>query len=381
MMLVSAIGGQYLWVDRICIIQDDEADKARQIPMMDKIYASTCLTIIAASGSGARDGLAGCISRPRRLKQDSVNVSEDLTLLVVPQVGETGYRICTWRTRAWTLQEKVCSRRTVTFTDDLMFWSCCEQDWFENLSFEHIPDFICNAKLTNMALAGYYEPYEARVQRKNGEAYKVPFPSWSWLGWQGRGSLATQESLGIDPELNFFRLDLQGHVRHLLPYSKESSAMKVDMSKVSASTSALWKGKEGVTLGTNLQSRNEPFRDSGRILFWTSHARLCLRKGTRRYSSAYEVQEWQILSAAGEKVGHLKTSDVPEVREDELFSFIVVSRAYIEYKAVIALSELNLLLVSWNDREAYLASRICAAIVEEKAWVKADREWVLVTLQ
>jgi hypothetical protein len=67
MKLVFELGGKYLWVDRLCILQDDENEKARQIPCMDSIYSLAELTIIAASGSDAHDGVAG-LSVPRSVE-------------------------------------------------------------------------------------------------------------------------------------------------------------------------------------------------------------------------------------------------------------------------------------------------------------------------
>jgi hypothetical protein len=53
MEVTRCIGYQYLWVDSLCIIQDDQQDQDLQISMMDEIYRNATLTI--AAGSGLRE--------------------------------------------------------------------------------------------------------------------------------------------------------------------------------------------------------------------------------------------------------------------------------------------------------------------------------------
>jgi len=48
--VTSAIGYKYLWVDSLCIVQDDEKDRHNQINMMDEIYSNAALTLAAGSG-------------------------------------------------------------------------------------------------------------------------------------------------------------------------------------------------------------------------------------------------------------------------------------------------------------------------------------------
>lgn len=61
--LTEGIGFQYLWVDALCIVQDEDESKRLLISNMDAIYGHAALTIIAASGTNADAGLGGVKSR------------------------------------------------------------------------------------------------------------------------------------------------------------------------------------------------------------------------------------------------------------------------------------------------------------------------------
>ena len=67
---------RYLWVDALCIVQDDEQMKYDQINNMASIFANSCITIIAAEGEDANHGLRGLrgISKPRMLEQEVVRL-------------------------------------------------------------------------------------------------------------------------------------------------------------------------------------------------------------------------------------------------------------------------------------------------------------------
>ena len=53
------IGIKYLWVDSLCLVQDDEKEMEQGIKAMDLIYSHSTLNIIAASGFDAGSGLPG----------------------------------------------------------------------------------------------------------------------------------------------------------------------------------------------------------------------------------------------------------------------------------------------------------------------------------
>lgn len=56
-LLLSRLGFKYLWIDSLCIIQDDEADWQRESAQMASIYAKAALTIAA---SASQDSQGGC---------------------------------------------------------------------------------------------------------------------------------------------------------------------------------------------------------------------------------------------------------------------------------------------------------------------------------
>jgi hypothetical protein len=63
MAVVRKLGIRYLWVDALCIIQDDPQDKAKEIHRMDSIYEGSTFTLVAASGSHADAGLSAVSRR------------------------------------------------------------------------------------------------------------------------------------------------------------------------------------------------------------------------------------------------------------------------------------------------------------------------------
>ncbi|TRX90243.1 hypothetical protein FHL15_008788 [Xylaria flabelliformis] len=66
--LYCSLDERYLWIDRLCIIQDDEITKPVQINAMDAIYRSANFTTVGALNTRDDIGLPGCAGRLRHLK-------------------------------------------------------------------------------------------------------------------------------------------------------------------------------------------------------------------------------------------------------------------------------------------------------------------------
>ncbi|KAF2267710.1 HET-domain-containing protein [Lojkania enalia] len=121
--VTKEMGLRWLWVDRLCINQEDQVEKDYLISRMTTIYSEAAFTIVAAAGSGADCGLPGVRSTPRKLQPkyelDSSNIL--ISTLLDPRL-----EICNsvWSTRGWTYQEGILSNRRLVFTDHQAYWEC-----------------------------------------------------------------------------------------------------------------------------------------------------------------------------------------------------------------------------------------------------------------
>jgi Heterokaryon incompatibility protein (HET) len=130
MKVARKIGLQYLWVDALCIKQDDDVEKETQIAQMDKIYANAIVTIVAADGRDANAPLKG-VSTKRHVDQVVSEVRQNVNVLIpVP----TSKSLEPWESRAWTLQEKLLSNRLIVFSGGYMIWHCRKVVHFEDMT-------------------------------------------------------------------------------------------------------------------------------------------------------------------------------------------------------------------------------------------------------
>ena len=98
--VTKALGLKYLWVDSLCIQQDDLYTKEILIANMDTIYGNANITLVAATGNNANSGLSGWSSKVGRM-QHCVDLGEDIRLGVLPYYQRELLH-CDHVTRAWT---------------------------------------------------------------------------------------------------------------------------------------------------------------------------------------------------------------------------------------------------------------------------------------
>lgn len=107
------LGQKYLWVDQICINQDDPADKANQIASMAAIYSSASVVIIAAYGESVRSGISGMHLVREKLQARASFL--DFEFVSVPDFNRD-ISSSIWSTRGWTLQEAVLANTKLYFS-------------------------------------------------------------------------------------------------------------------------------------------------------------------------------------------------------------------------------------------------------------------------
>lgn len=130
-VVTRELGLQYLWVDRVCINQSDDAEKAYLISRMDIIYEQADFTIVAAAGSGASHGLPGVRSTLRKPQPKYKLDSGSLLLSMLPDPRYDILQSDYW-TRGWTYQEGILSRRRIVFTQHQVYWECCSMATHES---------------------------------------------------------------------------------------------------------------------------------------------------------------------------------------------------------------------------------------------------------
>jgi hypothetical protein len=128
--LTRTLGIQYIWIDSLCIIQDCDEDKDREMTKMANIYKNAIFTISAARAKSCNDGFLGVQERRAELLHDSIKLPMNCLNGAIGSVLLYSYRAQFPRNdtptdkRAWTYQEQILSRRVVTFFNDAIEWSC-----------------------------------------------------------------------------------------------------------------------------------------------------------------------------------------------------------------------------------------------------------------
>lgn len=126
------LGLDYLWVDRLCIVQDSAEDWAHEAALMCSVYSGATLTLSADGSNSATQGLFQTEQTLSKLDYKTyVDFEGDETPLVLlkrcnhPTLSSRALSMAEpIDQRGWTMQERLMSRRVLHFTSDEMVWEC-----------------------------------------------------------------------------------------------------------------------------------------------------------------------------------------------------------------------------------------------------------------
>ncbi|KAK1251748.1 hypothetical protein MKX07_007227 [Trichoderma sp. CBMAI-0711] len=139
--LAQVLGVKYIWIDALCIIQDDLDDWERESQMMADIFRNSLVTVIPLRAASTDEGF---LERNPNIQvlyhSDEWNVSGSFFVRHMPfsyENAESAIRNgpsfsdrpvslelqnSVWQTRGWTFQEDMFSIRKLYFGELMMYW-------------------------------------------------------------------------------------------------------------------------------------------------------------------------------------------------------------------------------------------------------------------
>ncbi|TRX91111.1 hypothetical protein FHL15_008093 [Xylaria flabelliformis] len=134
---------RYIWIDSLCIVQDDPDDWKREAAKMGDVYLNSYLTIAATRAPNSETGFLG----PRSFTQ---TVKLPGKILGPHNPFTADIYACQRRSfasdvddgplnrRAWVLQERILSPRTLHFTEHQVYWECWQYHQGEDLEYQYL---------------------------------------------------------------------------------------------------------------------------------------------------------------------------------------------------------------------------------------------------
>jgi Heterokaryon incompatibility protein (HET)/Ankyrin repeats (many copies) len=131
---------RYLWIDALCINQDDENDWNREVSQMQRIYADATITISALDSASCSDGLFRArkdhftspvpISftpmKHQIMEKLKSRMNRSIPYILPAQAEKAVRKAGIINTRAWTMQENLMSTRVLQFGPELLHFECLE---------------------------------------------------------------------------------------------------------------------------------------------------------------------------------------------------------------------------------------------------------------
>lgn len=132
------LGIQYLWIDALCVIFDQEEDFRDMAMTLEEVFSGAYCVLAASRASSQSTGFLG--PRPERefiTLPDKTNAKGQLYLCAAIDDFNRDVLQSPLQSRAWVLQERVAARRSVFFTENQLYLECGGGIRCETLSLMH----------------------------------------------------------------------------------------------------------------------------------------------------------------------------------------------------------------------------------------------------
>lgn len=126
-LVAKALGIRYLWIDSLCIVQDDRQDWLEQSAKMGSIYMNSDFTIAAHSAGQCNEGFLWRSQVSSALRISPRRGGPEF-VVSIPDIDEqelhTRFVESEISRRAWILQELTLSPRILHFVENCLCWEC-----------------------------------------------------------------------------------------------------------------------------------------------------------------------------------------------------------------------------------------------------------------
>ena len=175
---------RYIWIDALCIIQDSQQDKDKELAKMATIYERATLTIIAASAAGANEGFLRPKTATRidlRISYGPADTPGTMLIRTTDNINKAMYKFDDpTETRAWCFQESLLSRKCLIYSSFYLYWTCQEVGYADQDSTTS-GDFVGSTRFWRRYV--YNLPALLQTQEKNLELSESEYKS-IWRLWQ-----------------------------------------------------------------------------------------------------------------------------------------------------------------------------------------------------
>jgi hypothetical protein len=165
--VAKALGAHYIWIDSLCIVQDDVDDWATESSKMADVYSGAWLVIAATRANDCAEGFLQSRNEPlildwtlpsKTFSTSTAQRTKSLKMTARLTTSHACYELSPniadqpLAKRAWAMQERELARRIVHFLPDEILWhcqtkSCCECGLSPDSSFQKLSPFAAFSNL------------------------------------------------------------------------------------------------------------------------------------------------------------------------------------------------------------------------------------------
>lgn len=120
------LGLQHVWIDSLCIVQDDKEELEKECSQMELIFSQAYCVLAAASDDCGKQGFL--TRHGLQATSFTLSDSEEFTGLEILQLPPPSFSTDVLQkelnTRGWVFQERALARHTIHFASEQAFWEC-----------------------------------------------------------------------------------------------------------------------------------------------------------------------------------------------------------------------------------------------------------------